>query len=103
MKPPEQCRDMTELRAAIDELDARLVALLARRAGYIDRASEIKLDIDLPARIPVRVEEVVSHVRARAEQEGLDPDLAERLWRQLIDWSIAREAQVLGEPREGGQ
>ena len=28
---PEDCRSMTELRATIDVLDARLVAMLARR------------------------------------------------------------------------
>ena len=91
---------MTDLRAAIDELDTQIVALLARRADYIDRASEIKQAADLPARITSRVEEVVAHVRARAGQEGLDPDLAERLWRHLIDWSIAREAVALGEEEE---
>ena len=88
---------MAELRAAIDALDARLVGLLARRAGYIDRAVELKTVTGWPARIPSRVEEVVARVRAAAEAEGLDPDLCEGLWRRLIDWSIAREARVLGD------
>ncbi|MEZ5887751.1 MAG: chorismate mutase, partial [Paracoccaceae bacterium] len=48
------------------------------------------------ARIDWRVEEVVAKVRARAEAEGLDPDLAETIWRRLIDWSIAREERALG-------
>jgi isochorismate pyruvate lyase len=26
----------------------------------------------------------------------MDPDLAEKLWRILIDWSIAREERVIG-------
>ena len=38
--------------------------------------------------------------RAAAEAEGLDADLCEGLWRQLIEWSIAREARVLGDARE---
>ena len=37
-----------------------------------------------------------------AEGQGLDPDLIETLWRQLIDWSIRREEQVLG-PSEAGR
>ncbi len=101
MKPPADCRDMIELRAAIDGLDAQLVALLARRAGYIDRAAAIKREEGLPARIPARVDEVIAKVREHATAEGLDPELIEDLWRKLIDWSIAREARLLGEAEDG--
>ncbi|WP_413854918.1 chorismate mutase [Albidovulum sp.] len=93
---PSQCSTMAELRAEIDRIDARLVALLAERAGYIDRAAELKPALGLPARIDDRVEEVVEKVRARAMAEALDPDLAEALWRRLIDWSIAREEAKIG-------
>ena len=87
---------MADLRAEIDRIDGRLVALLAERAGYIDRAAEIKPALGLPARIDDRVEEVVEKVRARAMAEALAPDLAEALWRRLIDWSIAREEAKIG-------
>jgi isochorismate pyruvate lyase len=96
MKAPSDCNSMTELRAAIDVLDAQIVAALARRAAYIDRAAELKTEAQLPARITERVEEVVENVRARAVAEGLDPALIESLWRALIEWSIAREEVVLG-------
>ena len=86
---------MAEVRAGIDALDARIVALLAERAGYIDRAAALKPAEGLPARIDARVEEVVANVRAAARAEGLDPDLVEALWRQLIDWSIAREERKM--------
>ena len=87
---------MQDLRAQIDALDAELVALMARRATYIDRAIDLKPGEGLPARIDERVEDVVVRVRARALAVGLDPDLVEALWRRLIDWSIAREEVVLG-------
>jgi len=93
MTNPADCPDMTTLRAAIDALDKDLVRLLKRRADHIDRAIEIKRGIGLPARIPARVEEVVAHVRDEADRQALDPDLVETLWRELIDWSITREAQ----------
>lgn len=96
MQDPSLCRDMKELRAAIDALDSELVRLLQLRARHIDRAIEIKREAGLPARIPDRVEQVVTHVRDEARARGLDPELVEALWRQLIDWSIAREAQVIG-------
>ncbi len=86
-----ECATMTDVRREIDRIDRALVALLAERAGYIDRAAELKPALGLPARIDDRVEGVVANVRAAARTEGLDPALAESLWRQLIDWSISRE------------
>ncbi|PKP70403.1 MAG: chorismate mutase [Alphaproteobacteria bacterium HGW-Alphaproteobacteria-4] len=96
MKPPAQIASMAELRAEIDALDARLVASLASRARLIDRAAELKSAEGMPALVPARVAEVLAHVRAQALARGLDPLLAEALWRQIIDWSIDREEAVLG-------
>ncbi len=95
-KSPADCADMADVRAGIDAVDQGIVALLARRVAYIDRAAEIKGRLALPARIDWRVEEVVAKVRQAAGIQALDPDLAELLWRRLIDWSIAREERVLG-------
>ncbi len=96
MKPIAQIASMTELRAVIDALDGELVAGLAARARLIDRAAELKPAEGMPARVPVRVDEVLAHVRAEAVARGLDPALVEALWRQIVDWSIAREEVVLG-------
>ena len=87
---------MAALRAEIDRLDHDLVRLFAARAEFIDRAAQIKSVVDLPARIDDRVEQVVQNVRRDAETYGLPPDLVEKLWRRLIDWSIAREESRLG-------
>lgn len=96
MRKPADCTTMAHIRAEIDRLDEDLVRLFAERAGYIDRAAEIKAGVDLPARIEERVEEVVRNVRRHADTYGLPPDLVEKLWRRLIDWSIAREESKLG-------
>ncbi len=90
------CTTMAELRAEIDRLDEALVAMFAERVTYIDRAAQIKTEIGMPARITPRVEEVVANVRRHAEARGLPPDKIEKLWRKVIDWSIAREETVLG-------
>ena len=96
MKTPADCRSMADIRAEIDRIDAALLGLFAERACYIDRAAAIKAEIGLPARITNRVEEVVQNVRDHAAAKGIDPDLAEKLWRKLIEWSIAREEDALG-------
>jgi len=96
MRAPEDCNSMAELRVEIDALNDRLIALLAQRAGYIDRAIALKPAENLPARTSDRVAEVKAHVRSAAEARGLDGDLVEALWHQLIEWSIAREEVKLG-------
>ncbi len=96
MKKAPDCTTMAEIRAGIDRIDEDLVRLFAERATFIDRASEIKAGVNLPARIGSRVEEVVQNVRAHALTYGLPPELVEKLWRRLIDWSIAREESRLG-------
>lgn len=95
--PPDDCTDMKALRQQIDQLDRQLVRMLADRAGYIDRAIQLKSENGWPARIPERVEQVVRNACDVASTTGLDPDLVEDMWRRLIDWSIAREAQHLRE------
>lgn len=92
---------MAELRLEIDRLDAALVDLLAERTAMIDRAIELKPGEGLPARIETRVEDVVTKVRARAEAAGLPPELAETLWREMMEFFIAREESVLGKGDDG--
>ena len=86
---------MGDVRSQVDRLDRELMALLAERARYIDRAAAVKMRDGLPAEIEWRVEEVADNARRNAQDHGLDPDFAEHLWRQLIAWSIARENKTL--------
>ncbi len=101
MKRPAECETMADIRSEIDRVDRELVKLFAERTAYIDRAAEIKGPLQMPARIPSRVEEVVANVRREAGVRGLPPDLVEKLWRRLIEWSIAREEGVLGPEWKG--
>lgn len=87
---------LSDLRATIDRIDREIVALLAERVRCLDKVVDVKARENLPAAIPERVEEVVAHVRAQAQAAGMPPELAELLWRRLIDWSIAYEEQHLG-------
>lgn len=101
MTSPEDCPTMTDLRHLIDRIDRDIVGLLALRQNCIDRAAVLKASEGMPARIPNRVEEVVSRVREAALARGADPDLVETLWRQMIEWSISREEVSLGKNAEG--
>ncbi len=90
LKTPQTCGSMNELRAAIDTLDARLVALLAVRQTYIERAAQLKTGRD-QVRDPDRIEEVVAGVTAGGKRPGLSAEIAEPVWRTLIEASIRHE------------
>jgi isochorismate pyruvate lyase len=90
LTPAQNCGSMTELRQAIDVLDARLVALLAVRQAYIERAAQLKTGRD-QVRDPERIEDVVSKVVAEGRKAGLSADIAEPVWRTLIEASIRHE------------
>tara|TARA_B100001063_G_C16335258_1_gene344127 strand:- start:58 stop:363 length:306 start_codon:yes stop_codon:yes gene_type:complete len=94
---PDDCNSMDELRHQIDKLDVKIIELLANRSEFIDRATELKKSNGMPARIPERIEGVVSNARNAAEELDLDADLVEKIWRILIDWSIQREAEIIRE------
>lgn len=92
---PEECTDMTQVRAEIDRIDAALVDLIAERFGYVERAWQLKLAAKQEANVPWRNQQVIDRVRARAEERGLPPDLCEALWRQMIGWFIQYEEEKL--------
>lgn len=96
MTAPQDCQTMADIRREIDRLDGELMALMAQRAAYIDRAAQIKSGIAMPARVDARVAEVLDNVAAHATRAGLDPAPYVKLWRGLIEWSIAREEETLG-------
>ncbi len=84
------CTTMTEVRAGVDALDREMVALLARRFGYMDAAARIK-----PERGHVRDEArkaaVIANARVEAERLGLPGDVVADLWERLVEASIAYE------------
>lgn len=89
-KAPEDCQTMIDVRAGVDALDRELVRLLVVRQGYMNAAARIKQDRDA-VHDEARIEEVVSRVLATAKSEGLSADIAEPVWRKLIERCIAHE------------
>lgn len=77
--------NMEQVRAAIDNIDAQLISLLAERQAFVARAGELKAGQgDQAVEAPERAAEVIRSRRALAEDARLDPDVAERIWREII-------------------
>jgi isochorismate pyruvate lyase len=90
MKPPHECASLAEVRAEIDRIDQQLVALIAKRAGYVRAAAPFKAS-EQGVRAPERQRAMLEQRRQWALEQQLDPDVIERLFRTLVDHFIAQE------------
>ena len=89
---------MVEVRQGVDALDRALVTLLAERQRYMDAAARIKPDRDA-VHDQARIDDVVAKVLAAAAPAGLSADIAEPVWRTLIDRCIAHEFETFDRTR----
>ena len=93
---PGLATTMAEVRGSIDAIDREIVALLARRMRWIERAGQIK-----PNRGAVRDEwrkqDVHSKVQAEAGKHDFPGDLLHDLYEVLMEGSIAYEFTVFDE------
>jgi isochorismate pyruvate lyase len=84
------CHSLQEVRDNIDRLDEIIVGLLAERINYVLQAAPFK-ETRGDVRIPSRIEFIVKRVRAFAEENAMDPDMVESIYRHIMEESIARE------------
>ena len=92
-RAPVPCPEMVDIRDQIDLLDKKLVALLAERQQLIEAAGKVK-PLRQTVRDEARIEEVIRLVLDEARAQNLSTEIAEPVWRQLIESSIAYEFSV---------
>ena len=87
---------LAALRGEIDRVDGELVRALAKRFVLVAQIAEVKAIKGEPVVVPARIEAVLSRVAKLAEDADLDPQIARRLWRQIIDEACALEEAHMG-------
>lgn len=92
MRPGDKCRTMEDVREGVDAVDREIVRLLRQRFDYMDAAARIKPDREA-VRDEWRKADVKKKVDAEARRLGVDPDLLDRLYEDLIETSIAHELE----------
>jgi chorismate mutase / prephenate dehydratase len=91
--------DLSSLRDRIDEVDRQIIALLAERLRIVEQVALAKLDTASPFRDREREERLLLRLREHATEAGLDPHQIERLYRVVMEMSIAhQEATVRNRP-----
>jgi chorismate mutase / prephenate dehydrogenase len=85
---------LEELRRRLSEVDRELVELIAARQRIVADIGAHKIEHAVPTRDYEREKEVLKGARARAEELGLDSDLAEEVMRLLIRSSLTQQEQT---------
>ncbi len=84
-------RDLPSLREAIEEIDHDILAHLRRRMNLVEEVVGAKLRSAVPFRDEPREDQVIQRVRHAAVEQGLDAHEVERLYRVILDMSVAHQ------------
>lgn len=79
------------LRKQIDKVDEQILTLLRKRVTISEEIVKVKAEKGLPIRDEQREREVLDRVASKAEVKGIDPEIARRIFKEIIELSV--EAQ----------
>ena len=91
-KPPGDCQNMADIRQEIDAIDKQVITAWAERFEYVKAAAKFKTDATA-VRAPERFAAMLVQRREWAQQQGLDPDVIEGIYRDLVQYFIREELQ----------
>jgi chorismate mutase / prephenate dehydratase len=91
----EQQPDLADLRQGLDEVDSRIVRLIAERRGVIAAIAKRKEHSAAAIQDPDRERRVLDAVMAEATALGVSASLVRAIFRELISDSVAQQARHL--------
>ncbi|QSI77560.1 chorismate mutase [Niveibacterium microcysteis] len=86
--------ELLALRDQIDEIDERLVGLLAGRFDVTEAIGRLKAEAGAKPVDPSREREQGRRYEALAQSHGLDPALVQQVFRTIIDEVVRRHAAL---------
>lgn len=81
-----------DVRKRIDEIDSKLVKIIAQRSECVKAAATFKVDHSA-VRAPDRVQQVIDKVRKQATEAGLPEVIIEKIYRTMIGAFIDYEPE----------
>jgi isochorismate pyruvate lyase len=102
MKQPSHCASLYEIRVELDRIDHQIVTLLAERFAYVHAAAPFKKS-EVEVAAPERYTAMLAQRRDWAKESGLDADVVESVFREIVTYFIAREKELFraGKGRDG--
>lgn len=89
--------DLASLRDRIEAVDRKIIALIAERLAIVDDVAAAKLASASPFRDREREESLITRLRALAVEAQLDPHQIERMYRVIMDMSVAHQERLVRE------
>ncbi len=90
MKDPDECANIHEVREEIDIIDREVIEALSKRFQYVVAAARFKTS-EASVRAPDRFHAMLQQRREWALESGLNPDVVENLYRDLVNHFIDEE------------
>lgn len=87
--------DLVSLRDRIEAVDRQIIALLAERLRIVEHVVEAKLASASPFRDREREDSLIGRLRAMAVAANVDPHHVERMYRVIMDMSVAHQEQAV--------
>jgi isochorismate pyruvate lyase len=90
MLKPMDCKNMDDIRYAIDIIDEDIVNLIAKRSKYVQKASSFKKDA-IAVQDKERVKKVIASKKELAKKYGVSSSLIETIYTNMIEHFIKEE------------
>ncbi|MDQ3234349.1 MAG: isochorismate lyase [Pseudobdellovibrionaceae bacterium] len=90
MKKPHECTSLAEVRTAIDAIDRQIISALGQRFEFVKSAARFKSG-EASVRAADRVHAMLRERRGWAQEHGLDPDVIEKIYRDLVAYFTEAE------------
>lgn len=97
---PKECVSAEEIRNEIDKIDRQILTLYGERHKYVEEIVRFKNDKE-GIIAHDRKKQVISDRRKWAEENGLDADTFEKMYKILIENNIKRELELLKLKKSG--
>jgi isochorismate pyruvate lyase len=85
-----ECKSIEEVRENIDKLDNQIVKLISERSRFVEQAAKFKKDTE-DVKSPKRVDAVIEKVRNVANENNVNPNIIEEVYRTMISCFINHE------------
>jgi len=82
---------LRDARDSIDEIDRRVVELLAERYALVDELCTTKAENGDSVRDPDREQALLDRVTTLAEEHGLAPEVARHIYEEVLAQSVERQ------------
>ena len=93
-KRPAECTSINDVRDEIDNIDRVIVELLSKRFQYVKEVVKYKENTPASIEAPQRRQAVLEARRKWAQEKGLDPDVIEGMYDNLIRYFIEEEMKI---------